>query len=105
MIAHGSPETSGKAMRRTLYHEFRAAEQILEEGPWEREWVERRLRLLPVALKRHTEAFPQDDQFVWKIQDPFRPLNLQDEATELRIVHGVHTVGAWCSAGDVPDRK
>ena len=33
MLVHGSEPTVGNALRRTIYYEFRPAEQILEEGP------------------------------------------------------------------------
>jgi hypothetical protein len=104
MVAHGSPETVGKALRRTLYYEFRAAEQIEAEGPWEREWIDRRLRLMPVALRRYATAFPQSAQFDWKIDAKYRPDTGPDDDVELKVAHRVHTTGAWCSAGDVPSK-
>ncbi len=33
MVVHGSPPVEGKALRRTMHYEFRAAEQITAEGP------------------------------------------------------------------------
>jgi ectoine hydroxylase-related dioxygenase (phytanoyl-CoA dioxygenase family) len=102
MVAHGSPETVGKALRRTLYYEFRAAEQILEEGPWDSSFIDRRLRLVPVALRRHAQAFPDAGQFQWNIQDSYRPPSGSDDEVEMKVAHLVHTKGAWCSAGDVP---
>jgi ectoine hydroxylase-related dioxygenase (phytanoyl-CoA dioxygenase family) len=100
MIAHGSPETHGKALRRTIYYEFRAAEEILAEGPWDRQWIDRRLRLLPAALRQHAQAFPQAEQFQWKINDVFRPASMNEDDVELKIPHLVHTPGSYCSAGD-----
>ncbi len=100
MVAHGSPAVVGKALRRTIYYEFRAAEEILAEGPWDRSWIDRRLRLLPLALERYQQAFPQAAQFRWNIQDEYRPAASGDEAVELKIAHLVHTSGAYCSAGD-----
>lgn len=63
MVVHGSPPVEGKALRRTIYYEFRAAEQILAEGPWDRDWVDRRLRLVPPALSRYEAAYPDADRF------------------------------------------
>lgn len=100
MLAHGSPATRGKALRRTIYYEFRAAEEIVEDGPWDRTWIDQRLRLVPLALRRYREAFPGDDQFHWDIGDEFRPFITEDEQTELKIAHLVHMNGAYCSAGD-----
>jgi len=100
MVAHGSPETHGAALRRTLYYEFRAAEEIVLDGPWDRSWIDRRMRLVPVALRRYREAFPHADQFQWNISDEFRPQVTGDEAEELKVAHLVHMNGAYCSAGD-----
>ncbi|MBL8161492.1 MAG: phytanoyl-CoA dioxygenase family protein [Anaerolineae bacterium] len=105
MVAHGSPEVEGKARRRTIYYEFRAAEQILSEGPWDADWVDRRLRLLPLGLDAYRTAYPDRDQFNWQIDDTYRPDFSGDRAQELKIAHVVHTSGSWCSAGDVPAKK
>jgi ectoine hydroxylase-related dioxygenase (phytanoyl-CoA dioxygenase family) len=100
MVAHGSPETYGKALRRTIYYEFRAAEEILLDGPWDREWIDRRMRLVPLALEHHQRTFAAEPQFQWQPDAEFRPVPRGDEAEELRIAHLVHTSGAYCSAGD-----
>jgi ectoine hydroxylase-related dioxygenase (phytanoyl-CoA dioxygenase family) len=102
MVPHGSPEVEGNSRRRTIYYEFRAAEQILDEGPWDRSWIDRRLRLIPLALEAHAQAFPEAEPFAWSIDDAWRPASSGDREHELRIVHEVHTAGAWCSAGSVP---
>jgi hypothetical protein len=99
MVAHGSPATVGKALRRTIYYEFRAVEEILDEGPWDRQWIDRRLRLVPLALERYRQAFPHAPQFQWRIHDEFRPQTSGDEAVELKIAHLVHMSGAY-AAGD-----
>jgi ectoine hydroxylase-related dioxygenase (phytanoyl-CoA dioxygenase family) len=100
MVVHGSPEVEGNALRRTIYYEFRAAEEILAEGPWDRTWTDRRLRLLPVALRRFQQAYPDQEQFQWHISPQFRPAVSDNEQTELKIAHVVHTGGTFCSAGD-----
>lgn len=100
MVVHGSERTEGKALRRTLYYEFRAAEEILQDGPWDRTWIDRRMRLLPVALRRYQEAFPDQPQFDWHVDADFKPVSMGDEAIELKIAHEVHMNGSWCSAGD-----
>jgi ectoine hydroxylase-related dioxygenase (phytanoyl-CoA dioxygenase family) len=105
MVAHGSPAVEGKARRRTIYYEFRAAEQILSEGPWDREWVDRRLRLLPIGLEAYRRAYPDHDQFDWQINSAYRPPVSADPSAALRIPHLVHTPGSYCSAGDVPSNK
>jgi len=101
MIAHGSPETHGQALRRTIYYEFRPAEEILAEGPWDREWIDRRLSLLPLALQRYKEAFPDAGQFDWKVEPGFRPVVSDLKEIELKVAHLQHTPGAYCSAGSV----
>jgi hypothetical protein len=100
MVVHGSPAVEGKSMRRTLYYEFRAAEEILEEGPWDRAWIDKRMRLVPVALRRYRETFPQAEQFEWNVSDEFNPQVSSDDDVELKIAHIVHTSPAFCSAGD-----
>jgi ectoine hydroxylase-related dioxygenase (phytanoyl-CoA dioxygenase family) len=101
MLVHGSPPVEGNKLRRTIYYEFRAAEQIAAEGPWDAEWIARRMRLLPLALARHAAARPDAEQFDWQPDPAYRPGPGSDEATELRVVHTGHTPGAFCSAGSV----
>ncbi|MFB9993264.1 phytanoyl-CoA dioxygenase family protein [Deinococcus oregonensis] len=101
MVVHGSERAEGKKLRRTIYYEFRAAEQIAAEGPWDQEWTERRMRLLPLALRRRQEAAPEHPQFDWQAAPEFRPASLGNEQEELRVVHLAHTPGSYCSAGDV----
>jgi len=102
MVVHGSPPVEGKALRRTIYYEFRAAEQIVAEGPWDRDWVDRRLRLLPPALNRYESAYPDASRFAWQASDEFRPVPSGDEDVELKVAHAAHTQGSFCSAGSVP---
>ncbi|MFE6338479.1 phytanoyl-CoA dioxygenase family protein [Streptomyces sp. NPDC057806] len=103
MLVHGSEPVQGNQLRRTLYYEFRAAEQILEQGPWDAAWIDARLRLLPLALRQYRAAHPGGSGFAWRIEESLRPRALGDQETELRLVHDVHTPGSFCSAGDVPD--
>ncbi|WP_430645203.1 phytanoyl-CoA dioxygenase family protein [Agromyces sp. GXS1127] len=102
MVVHGSEAVTGNRLRRTIYYEFRAAEQILAEGPWDAEWVDRRLRLLPVALREHARANPDATGFAWHVDPALRPDDSGDDAAELRIAHLVHSPGSYCSAGSVP---
>lgn len=99
MIVHGSPRTEGKALRRTIYYEFRAAEEIVEDGPWDRSWIDQRLRLVPLGLKSYRQAFPDEPQFQWHVSDEFRPQTGPDDEQELRVAHIVHMAGSHCSAG------
>ena len=100
MVVHGSEPVVGRALRRTIYYEFRPAEEIAEDGPWERDWVEKRQRLIGIGLRHHAAAFPTAPQYAWRISDAFRPTPLPDEAEDLRVVHTGHLPGAYCSAGD-----
>jgi hypothetical protein len=99
MLVHGSPRIEGRALRRTIYYEFRAAEEILEDGPWDRDWIDRRMRLVPLALNRYKQAFPQERQFEWRAAGQFRPDTGQDEQAELKVAHLTHMSGSFCSAG------
>lgn len=100
MVVHGSPPVVGQALRRTIYYEFRAAQEIAADGPWEADWVEKRQRLINIGLRRHAEAFPAAPQYDWPLPPALRPAPLPDEAEELRVVHTGHMPGAYCSAGD-----
>ncbi|MEP7189329.1 MAG: phytanoyl-CoA dioxygenase family protein, partial [Roseiflexaceae bacterium] len=100
MVVHGSARVEGHALRRTIYYEFRAAEEILEDGPWDRAWIDARMRLVPLALRRHAELFAYAPQFAWNVSDPFRPNVSDDEQVELKIAHMAHMGGTFCSAGD-----
>ncbi|MEQ8673841.1 MAG: phytanoyl-CoA dioxygenase family protein [Aggregatilineales bacterium] len=100
MVVHGSERTQGNALRRTLYYEFRAAEEIIDDGPWDETWIDRRMRLLPIALRRYQEAFPDSAQFEWHVDAQFKPEASNDDEIELKIAHEVHMNGSWCSAGD-----
>ncbi len=102
MIVHGSEPVQDNPLRRTIYYEFRPAEQILAEGPWDRDWIDARLRLVPLGLAEHARLRPEADQFGWHPSDAVRPEPAADTATELRVVHSVHSPGSHCSAGDVP---
>ena len=99
MIVHGSPPVTGKALRRTVYLEFRAAEHILSEGPWTAQWMDARLRLLTVGLLEHARRAEPADRYRWRIEPGLRPAPAGDVDAELRIAHEVHTPGEWCSAG------
>ncbi|MBI1278247.1 MAG: hypothetical protein GC179_08985 [Anaerolineaceae bacterium] len=100
MVVHGSPHTEGNRLRRTIYYEFRAAEEIIQDGPWDRTWIDQRMRLIPLGLKRYQDQYPADEQFQWHVSDQFRPAMSNDEEAELRVVHKVHMAGSYCSAGD-----
>jgi ectoine hydroxylase-related dioxygenase (phytanoyl-CoA dioxygenase family) len=102
MVVHGSARVAGKALRRTIYYEFRPAEEILADGPWDREWIDRRLRLIPLGLDAYHEAYPDVAPFQWNVTDEFRPDGGRDE---LRILHMTGMPGSFCSAGDAVKAK
>jgi ectoine hydroxylase-related dioxygenase (phytanoyl-CoA dioxygenase family) len=99
MVVHGSPPASGNALRRTIYLEFRPAESILQDGPWTPEWMDARLRLIPLALAERAKHTSPDERFEWRIAPDLRPVVSDDVEAELRVVHTAHTPGEWCSAG------
>lgn len=100
MVLHGSEPTPGGRLRRTVYLEFRAAADILAHGPWDRAWIDRRLRLVPLALRRFEHAFPNAPRFEWRVSDALRPNVTHDEQAELKVAHVVHSPGSYCSAGN-----
>lgn len=101
MLVHGSPSTVGKALRRTIYYEFRPAEQILTEGPWDADWVDARLRLIPLGLAAYERRDDASEAFNWQPDDRYRPDSVGDTEAELRVIHQIHTAGSFCSAGSV----
>lgn len=100
MVVHGSPQVVGKGLRRTIYYEFRPAEEIIVDGPWDAGWIERRMRLVPLGLAAYRRAYPDAAQFDWRIESDFKPMPLGSEAAELKVAHEVHMSGSYCSAGD-----
>lgn len=98
MVLHGSERTLGQSLRRTIYYEFRAAEMILGEGPWDKDWLDRRLRLVPVSLSKFAARYPQHEQATWNISEGYRPVPVGDDATELKVAHVWHMSGSYCSA-------
>lgn len=100
MVVHGSPQALGKQLRRTIYLEFRPAEEILADGPWDASWIERRMRLVPLGLAAHGRAYPAAEPYAWAVDQGFRPPPLGSEDVELKVAHEVHMAGAYCSAGD-----
>jgi ectoine hydroxylase-related dioxygenase (phytanoyl-CoA dioxygenase family) len=105
MVVHGSDRTLGNALRRTIYYEFRSVEEILDDGPWDRAWIDQRLRLIPIAQRRWRHAYPTASQFAWNVSAEFEPRISGDEREELKIAHSVHMSGAHCSAGDAGHKK
>jgi hypothetical protein len=105
MLVHGSERVEGKDLRRTIYYEFRAAEEIIQDGPWDRDWIDKRLRLVPLGLARHAQGYPDQDQFRWNVAPEFLPPSTGDEEQELKVAHLVHTGGSYCSAGDAGRKK
>ena len=100
MVLHGSERTQRQALRRTIYYEFRAAEEILADGPWDMDWIEKRLRLVPLGLNAFAKTFPDLPQFDWQVSQKFRPSPLSNAEEELKVAHIVHMNGTFCSAGD-----
>jgi hypothetical protein len=96
MVVHGSPPTTGSPLRRTVYLEFRPAASVLEDGPWDDAWLAARMRLLPAALAAHAAARPDTPGHDWR---PSAHLVPGGDGVDLRVAHGVHTPGEWCSAG------
>ncbi|MCP3803404.1 phytanoyl-CoA dioxygenase family protein [Allokutzneria sp. A3M-2-11 16] len=105
MVVHGSQDVVGNALRRTIYYEFRPVEQILAEGPWDRDWVDKRLRLLRLGISAYADAHPDAEAFHWNAPTDYRPAVTGDLAEELRVVHTAHTPGSYCSAGSVVPAK
>ncbi len=51
---------------------------------------------LPPALDAHASARPSAPRDDWRPSADLRPTG---GGVDLRVAHGVHTPGEWCSAG------
>ena len=103
MLVHGSEATLANKLRRTIYYEFRPAEQILAEGPWDEAFIDQRLRLVALGLAESRRQSPSA-AFSWNVADDFAPRVSDDADEELRVAHGVHSPGSYCSAGSVASK-
>jgi ectoine hydroxylase-related dioxygenase (phytanoyl-CoA dioxygenase family) len=101
MVLHGSERSLGAALRRTVYYEFRAAEMILEEGPWDGDWIQKRMALLPLGLEKFQARYPEVQPFVWQAASEFRPAVLEQDMA-LKVAHEWHSPGAYCGADSAP---
>lgn len=87
MLVHGSEPVLGNQLRRTIYYEFRAAQQILTEGPWSLSWVQQRLRLLARALAEQRRTEPTTEAFRWNLDQELRPAAIGEDQAELHVAH------------------
>ncbi|WGM18629.1 phytanoyl-CoA dioxygenase family protein [Paenarthrobacter sp. OM7] len=101
MLVHGSEATLANALRRTIYYEFRPAEQILAEGPWDHSFIDQRLRLVALGLAEWKKQNPTRAPFAWNVDKELAPTLSSNAETELRIAHATHSPGSFCSAGNV----
>lgn len=104
MLVHGSEATLANKLRRTIYYEFRPAEQIVAEGPWDEAFIDRRLRLVALGQREWRTQNPSAEPFAWNVADRFAPRVSDDSEAELRVAHAVHSPGSYCSAGNVATR-
>src|SRR6478736_3831912 len=73
MLVHGSEATLANKLRRTIYYEFRPAEQILAEGPWDDAFIDQRLRLVAIGRREWQTRNPLSVPFSWDVADQFAP--------------------------------
>ncbi len=102
MLVHCSPLVANGAIRRTLYFEFRDGDRVAADGPWTLDWVRVRLRLVPLALRRHAQAFPDAAPADWNASQEFRSEPLATEAEELAFIdarRGTSKAGNFCLEG------
>lgn len=98
MVVHGSPETTGNALRRTIYLEFRSVEQIHDEGPWDDDFIQKRMQLIPMAKQAFETRYPDMDAFKWSPTHALaKPTNDSTEEI-LRVLHTAHSPSSFCSA-------
>ncbi|MES4792829.1 MAG: hypothetical protein C4321_07405, partial [Chloroflexota bacterium] len=89
MVLHGSDVNRAPSLRRVIYYEFRNAWQILSEGPWDREWITQRLRMLQQAVhERAVHPYASDDVTPAYTPPPGWETGWQPGASvELRVRH------------------
>lgn len=104
MLVHGSEATLANKLRRTIYYEFRSAQQIFAEGPWNVDFVDQRLRLVALGMDEWKRQNPGEDGFAWNLAEDLVPVMGSDVDTELRVAHSRHSPGSYCSAGNVATR-
>lgn len=104
MLVHGSEATLANRLRRTIYYEFRSARQILDEGPWDSDFIDQRLRLVSLGLDEWKRQNPGETGFDWNVSEALAPVMGDDADDELRVAHAVHSPGSYCSAGNVATR-
>jgi hypothetical protein len=101
MLVHGSEATLANKLRRTIYYEFRPAEQIIAEGPWDDAFIDQRLRLVALGQREWQRQNPSSVPFTWNVADAIAPHVSDDADEELRVAHNAHSPGSYCSAGSV----
>jgi ectoine hydroxylase-related dioxygenase (phytanoyl-CoA dioxygenase family) len=104
MLVHGSEATLANKLRRTIYYEFRPAEQIIAEGPRDETFIDSRLRLVALGQREWRQRNPSSAAFAWNVADSFAPEVSDDADEELRVAHGINSPGSYCSAGSVATR-
>ena len=100
MVVHGSQKMFNDSRRRTLYFEFRSAEHVINEGPWQKEWVDTRIKFLPLAFNKYRSSFPGNEQFNWRPDEQYIPLvnceNLKEEIKSVEDYFFANTPGKYC---------
>lgn len=104
MLVHGSEATLANKLRRTIYYEFRPAQQIIDEGPWDRDFIDQRPRLVALGLAQWNSQHPETGGFTWNVADDLAPTIGENFEEELRVAHSVHSPGSYCTAGNVATR-
>lgn len=85
MTVHYSEENTSEYPRYTWYLEFRTKEQLLNDSPWDQEWVERRRALWVYALKNYRQEIDELIPDYTSLLPYMNPL-------QLRISHTNETV-------------
>lgn len=67
LAIHGSRDNRGHLLRRVIYFEFRTISQVLNDSPWDKSWMEKRLKLVPEAIRLRKELgmVASDSALAW----------------------------------------
>lgn len=87
MLAHSSGIMTKNSIRKVLYFEFVTASQVLGERIYTEALVERRTRLIPLAIQHHQTRNPGTAPFAWKNPRGYFIDNELDIANELDMIY------------------
>lgn len=97
LTVHSAGVMVNSPIRRTIYYEFRAMEQITEEENWHQHQIDSRVDLLASSLAEHAKTHPNSEQFQWNMAPKWR--EGRDDSADLASIYA----DPLCFTMDVPE--